>query len=197
MNHMTNLEHAAMLALGLNPRGSSPFEARTRFREALQKRNLNPFRLGTMTFQVTVPAIAAITLMRHFNGTAVPWVGQETDEPTFDGFHRRAPDSHLFHADSADFEDAYLSLEEQGASLSAELASAGVNIIECLQPRTLGEPTGLLLCGTLVDFWELITAIGPSRSGSHPAASAAIAAIWMTLRQNYPLVTEAFVEVNP
>lgn len=193
----TNIEHAAMFALGLNPQGNSPFEARARFRAALEKRNLNPFRLGTMTFKVTVPAIAAITLMRHFNGTAVPWVGQEADEATFDGFHRRAPDSRLFHADSADFEDAYLSLEEQGAALSVDLAAAGVNILECLQPRTLGEPTGLLLCGTFVDFWELSIAIGPPRLGSHPAAAKAVVEIWTALTRSFPLVAEAFSEVSP
>lgn len=197
MNHMTNLEHAAMLALGLNPQGNSPFEARARFRAALEKRNLNPFRLGTMTFQVTVPAIAAITLMRHFNGTAVPWVGQETDEATFDGFHRRAPEGDLFHQDSTDYEDAYLSLEESGAALSAQLTSAGVNVIQCLQPRTLGEPTGLLLCGTFVDFWELSRAIGTPRLGSHPAAAKAVVEIWTELTRSFPLVAEAFSEVSP
>lgn len=186
-----------MLALGLDPRGCTPFNARTRYREALQKRNLNPFRLGTVTFHVTVPAIAAITLMRYFNGTAVPLVGQETDEETFDGFHRRAPEGDLFHQDSTDYEDAYLSLEESGAALSAQLTSAGVNVIQCLQPRTLGEPTGLLLCGTFVDFWELSRAIGPRRAGSHPAACTVVENILGELSDDAPLIHEAFSEVSP
>ena len=197
MKHTTNLEHAAMLALGLNPQGNSPFEARTRFREALERHNLNPFRLGTMTFQVTIPAIAAITLMRHFNGTAVPWVGAVVDEPTFDGFHRRAPEGDLFHQDSADYEDNYLSLEEQGAALSADLAAAGMNILECFQPRTLGEPTGLLLCGTFVDFWELSRAIGPRRAGSHPSACTVVEGVLGELAHTAPLIHEAFSEVLP
>lgn len=197
MNISTNLEHTAMRALGLNPQTNSRFEARTRFREALQKRNMQPFRLGTVSFEVTVPAIAAITLMRHFSGTAVPWVGDVDAAPDFEGFHRRAPESALFHADSADYEDAYLNLQEQGAALSTALEEAGVNILECYQPRTLGEPTRLILSGTFVDFWDLIRAIGHVQMGSHPAATETTANIWQALQVNFPLVAEAFTEVNP
>lgn len=194
---ITNPQVAAQLALGLNPQESPAHRSRTLFREALEARNYAPFRLGTISFQLHVPAAAAINIMRHFNGSAMPWVGAATEEPVFDGFHRRDGDGSLFHRNSLDFEDACEQIADRGLEVRNMLIEAGVNPVETLHPLTLGETTSLILCGTLVDFFELFSCVAPFERNAHPSARTFAREAWDHIRAHYPIAAGAFEEANP
>lgn len=195
MIHITSPQIAAQLALGLDPTADSWYLTRTYFREAVEARNMAPFRLGQIVFHVFLPAAAALNVMRHFNGTAMPWVGAKTDEPTFEGFHRDMQPS-LFHRESINFEDACEGIAAEGQRLYEGMIDAGVNPVEATHAMLLGETTSLTLAGTVVDFWELRQALVPAHRRAHPSAADFARAAWSDIAALYPLMAAAFEEAS-
>jgi hypothetical protein len=195
MIHLNSPQIAAQLALGLDPTEDSGLRTRTRFREALEARNMAPFRLGQVIFSITLPTAAAINVMRHFNGTAMPWVGAEQEAVIFEGFHRsEQPD--LFHRRSIDFEDACEELDQRGTSIYLDMLQSGVNPVEAHHAKTLGVPTTLVVAGTVADFWELFQTLAPATRRAHPSAANFARAAWADITALYPLMAAAFEEAS-
>lgn len=196
MIHITSPQIAAQLALGLDPTADSWYLTRTYFREAVEARNMAPFRLGQIVFHVFLPAAAALNVMRHFNGTAMPWVQAEQDPEVFEGFHR-AEQPDLFHRNSVDFEDACEELDQRGTSIYLDMIQSGVNPVEAQHAKTLGVPTALVVAGTVADFWELYQTLVPASRRAHPSAANFARAAWADITALYPLMATAFEEVSP
>ena len=195
-NIISNPEVAAAAALGLNRYASTSHALAARFREAVERRNLAPFRLGQFCFEVQLPAIAAINVSRHFAGQTSSWVGSEASEPLFSGFHRRGKEGALYHPDSVDFEDRAEMACAIGDELFNELTAAGVNPTEARQVQPLSTCTTLIASGTLVDFFELLRAVGPLEANAHPDARAFARDCWRAVGIECPLVSQAFVEAG-
>jgi hypothetical protein len=195
MIHLNSPQIAAQLALGLDPTEDSGLRTRTRFREALEARNMAPFRLGQVIFSTTLPTAAAINVMRHFNGTAMPWVGAEQEAVIFEGFHRvDQPD--LFHRKSIDYEDDCEALEQRGSEVYSDMIQNGVNPVEASHARPLGIPTALTIAGTVADFWELYQILTPATRRAHPSAADFARAAWADITALYPLMAAAFEEAS-
>jgi hypothetical protein len=193
MIHLNSPQIAAQLALGLDPAEDTGLRTRTRFREALEANNMAPFRLGQVIFHTRLPTAAAINVMQHFNGTAMPWVEAEQDAEVFEGFHR-AQQLDLFHRRSADFEDACEELDQRGTGIYFDMLQSGVNPVEAHHAKTLGVPTKLTIAGTVADFWELYQTVAPASRRAHPSASDFARAAWVDITALYPLMAAAFEE---
>lgn len=197
INATSNPQVAAAMALGLNPYAASGHAVRSRFREALVRRNLNPFRLVHLCFYGDMAAMAALNFMRHFNGTAMPWVGGAASDALFAGFHRRGVFGHLFHADSTEFENRYEAGKDTGDALFNEMAEAGVNPAEARNAQPLGTATSLIASGSVLDFYELHRAVSPMAADAHPEARAFAREIWERISLDYPDIAAAFDETAP
>ena len=188
---------AAAAALGVNSYAVTDRELTTRFREAVERRNLAPFRLGHFCFEVQLPAIAAINVSRHFSWQTSTWVGGEVSEPLFTGFHRRGKEGDLYHADSADFEPRANMASAIGDELFTELTAAGVNPTEARQVQPMSTGTTLIASGTFVDFYELLRSVGPVEANAPPDARAFARNCWTHIQAACAPLVQVFEEVGP
>lgn len=145
-----------------------------------------------LTYSAHLPVAAYLALTATFSGRACGMFDPMEDSLERDGFYARG--SHLFHADSVDFEQAADTLGHEGRTAAIAAITAGVNTFQASEMLPLGASYHAVLTGTFRDWAELVGTHGNVASFSHPAAREFVLNVWADLKTRMPLLTEAYNE---
>jgi hypothetical protein len=145
-----------------------------------------------LTYSCVLPAAAYLALVGTFSGRACGMFNPDEDALEREGFYARG--SHLFHADSVDFEHTATTIENDGRASAAEAIAAGVNTFQASEMMSLGAAYHAVFTGTFRDWAELVGTHGNVANFSHPAAREFVLNVWADLKTRMPLLTEAYNE---
>lgn len=145
-----------------------------------------------LTYTARLPVAAYLALVATFSGRACGMFDPMADSLEREGFYARG--SHLFHADSVDFEQTAATLDNDGRAAAVEAITAGVNTFQASEMLPMGTAYHAVFSGTFRDWAELVGTHGNVASFSHPAARDFVINVWADLKQRQPLLTEAYNE---
>ena len=197
INAISSPQVAAALALGISPFANTSLAMRTKFRDAVKRGDMRPFRLVSLCFYGTMARAASYDLARFFSGQTVARPCAEQSPAVFAGFHRRGAEGHLYHPNSRDYEI----MAEEGSSnaehLYSDLVAAGVNPAEATEVLPMASEVTAVLSGSVLDFYHLYRALGRIEENAHPAARDFAWEVWDDIAIDFPDIGEVFNELAP
>lgn len=138
-------------------------------RDIVRRSNSAALCTTPLALTAVLPAVAALQLTFEFPGK-VRFVTIAREEVLQTGVHRRNPvESHLYHADSEQFEADMAEICINGMQTTDEMLDAGVNVGEAFSALPLAATVTVILTGNVIDFRRLYETCGKRKGFLHPA----------------------------